>query len=489
MRAKILPTSFLTAVVTVTTVLAVLPLGTLRATDYLQLGIGELVATSDLIVSAELAPAGDMLEVRPGEVLKGAVPGAFKMRGKALFAREKQTEINWDEPSDDDDVLLDEDASKNHWIVFLWNGERYHPGCLQPESMKQRVLEVLAMEKDPAPFVRSGKHDEDRDLVFLLGERFRAFRIEGVADRGAYHQEEGSTGEELKESLVYQLLAEDEVPWEPVRLTISFTYDPDRKPPLLTDGFNAQGAIADFIRKKESTSSYRENTFGKGGKLPPRFSVTLDTRGPEKVGGLTRAEATAFLISRLGLEDEEVAREAHKALVKMRDSDAVTAAIGILKQENPHLPSRALQLLGKTKDPRMLEKIGAALDALSEEADGDKDTNNRRMQTLVRLLPEGPGKLPVLRRAMTKGYSGILIASAVAENGNEEDFELLLASLRNPAAIPQTKPLATMVKRSNHKTEEWMNDLGTGESQGQDALRERWLNWWEANKNDFKIAD
>jgi hypothetical protein len=471
-------------------ILSLMPVCLVHATDYAYLGLGKMVERSDLIIVAKLTPSGKKLETKVEEVLKGNLPQGFELSGGINSYRSSQEggkEIHYGGFGGDTRVTLDDPTSSIQRILFLRigpNGEAqtFHPACIEEVEKKQRVMEILAMAKDPAPFVISRKYAEDVDLIFSLGIRFYAFRI--LAPAVPELEKHSAAGREIPE----------EMPWQHISLKLSFNYEPSRKPMLEMTPFDAKGPIPDFIRKCEGFGVFDSLIKETKVKLPPTFSVTLDTNGPAQVGGLTYAATAAYLRKQLESEKLEVIKASYEALEKLMDSDSVPIAIEMLKHPDRKFRSEAAIFLSYAKDPRSVEPIIKALDELppciryAEPSYNQEDDELGTSLGRVVLNLSDPRTIPALKRAALKGYAGDWLAITLSRLGDESAFEPLLSHWRNPNVNHYGNELVMLIKRSNMKVEPWMEEsLWSDDRAGKLRQASQWLEWWEKHKAEFRV--
>lgn len=474
--------------------LTLLPARWLHATTYQDIGLGHMVEISTLILLVKLTPAGEKLDVQIEEVLKGVPPRKLVIHSK-ISSYKSNTGLEkrraWF--GDAANVDLDELVAANRRIIFLQadDGGRFltfHPSCLQPEGQKKRVSEILAMRRDPAPFVAAGKYGGDLDLIYMLGVQFFAFHVSSPTVPALELESFFHPG---WSSPLYE-----ELPWQHSRFTIQFTFQSSRRPMLQMKPFAAKGVLPDFVRKLDSAQEFERYAASVGEKLPPEFDVTVDTTGPKSVGDLTFVAAADFLRAQLRSEKLEVIRAAYLALANLLDSDAVPIAVEMLRHPDRKFRREAAQFLAHAKDPRSVEPLCAALDELpprirnpSNGYNGGDHGFSEAVRTAVRNLRD-PRSVPALKRAALKGYAGDEIAmTSLSRLGDETAFEPLLSHLRNPDVGHIPSGLVTMIQRSNLPVEPWMEKgLSWDDKAGIRLQATRWIEWWDAHKKEFRIV-
>jgi hypothetical protein len=444
-----------------------------------------MVEGSSLIVLVKLTPAGEKFDIQVAEVLKGVPPRTLLIPSQISSYKSEGLERR---SAAIGHALVDLDAltPTNRRIIFLREDDMgrfstFHPACVQPEDQRNRVLEILAMRRDPARFVASAKHAGDTDLIYLLGVQFYALRITAPAVP-------------LLEKYAQPYApVSDEIPWQRTHFTVRFTFQSARKPMLQMEPLAAKGALPDFIRKADAMGAFEKSDWSERVKIPPEFGVTVDTNGPQNVGGLSFAAAANFLRTQLRLEKLDVIQTAYTALAKLMDSDAVPIAIEMLNHPDRKFRREAAKFLSYGQDPRCLEPLCAALDALPRciryAAEGYNEDDHELSGAVGKavLNLRDPQTVPALKRAAFKGYAGDWIAMSLSRLGDETAFEPLLSHLRDPSADHYTGELLTMVQRSNLPIEPWMKaGFGSEDREGKRRHTARWLEWWDQHKKGFR---
>lgn len=398
--------AFLTA--TALSIASVLPV---RAETTARFGLGHLVELTDLIVVADLVASGDKVEAEFVSVLKGQLPEDFRLSGSITKQWSERGQVPM--ATFAGHPLIEVTGERTKGITFLIFPEQ-RPGtsgiisfsCVQPAAMKPRILELIAMYDDPAPLVRSRKHNRDLEMIHLLGERFHSLRIEGLDRPGLGLRDENLSEKEQKARILYSLFSDESVPWERTRLTVPFTYVKTRTPAFQLADFKEQGPMPDYIRKRSAGFDV-----GNHWNLPPTFSATLDTRGPEKVGQLPFAEAAAYLRELVRSGDSEVRSQAYDALARMRDNGTVPLALEMLREPDRKARGPAANFLASAKDPRAAESISTAIDELSPHIPARSEGHDEEEENLASSLAHAakklmdPQMLPALKRAVSKGYT------------------------------------------------------------------------------------
>ncbi len=487
-------------------ILAFLP-AKAHATKYGEISLAQMVTVAELIIVAEIVPTGDEADIKVVEVLKGRPPNGFTFSGSIRpdpsGGQEKR--IAWfpgtirPDPSGEQErrmksfsrnviVPLDSKSSSVRHIFLLledYQGNKppTHTAYGKPETEKARILEILKMSEDPAPFVKDGKYVGDTALIHVLGVKFHGLRMEGTRDPV------------LQRYLESNIFIEKYLPWLRLRQDVTFTFDSSREVPLQVADFKAEGSMADFIRKFLADPGFGSDYKLKEAKLPARFTITLDTLGPGKAGGLTAAEASAFLREQLDSGNEEVVKTAYAALMSMRDTEAVPAAIQMLQHPDLKLRKQAAYFLARARDPRSISAIAAAIDALPPciryAHEGYNEDQNQLSKALGQAVSSirSPELLPALKQATAKGYAGDNFAFTLSQMGDESAFEPMLSHLRNPRADHYPDDLITLVNRSNLPVEDWMDDSFWSEQREEKKRHsERWIAWWEAHKAELRIV-
>jgi len=467
--------------------LTLLPCRLLHANDYGPLGLGEMMAKSHLVVIANVKPSAGKLDVKVVEVLKGIPPPEFVIPTTTYSYQTQGREIPCAVFGDVAEIKLDDLPASSRWILFFRSDHErgfrtFHPACVQPETKKPRVLEILAMNQDPAPFIAAPQYAGDLDLIHTLGVRFTACHLTAPAVP-SLETVNGSTD-----------FNSEEIPWQHTRFTLHFTFLPPRKPMLQMAPFEAQGALPDVIRILDSLQWFDKFAREAHDPLPPEFDVTLDTTGPKNIGGATFADAADFLRTQLRSDNVNVVAAACRALTKLMDLEAVPLAIGMLGHPDNKFRSQAAKFLSYAKDPRSIEALVTALDELPPCIRyGSKDYNPEVAQlsdALGRALRNlrDARTVPALKRAIRKGYSDWL-ALTLSRLGDESAVEPLLFQLRNAGLYYDASYLVTTIERSNLQVEPWMKEAPmSDDNAGRHRLGNQWLAWWDAHQADFRIV-
>jgi len=219
--------------------------------------------------------------------------------------------------------------------------------------------------------------------------------------------------------------------------------------------------------------------------LPPRFSVTLDARLPERVGSATAGKAAAYLRDQLTSADSEVVLAALAALAKMRDRDAVPCVLSLLEHKDQRVVVKAIDFLGWSRDEQATKPLCSLLDAKAPQYPEDHAVANVAARALGRI--GCPKSLPHLERAACHGVDWAM--SAVQTMGTEKSFEILLIGLQNnpPQCAQIDYALYWLVRRSNKNAEPWMADESGTTRAMQVARIPEWRDWWDSNKSSFKV--
>ncbi len=470
--------------------LLAISIGLLRANDYGPLGLGELVEGSSLILLVKIVPNGEKFDVEIAEVLKGVPPKDLVIDQRTYSDLVDGREKRGLTFGGDTNVYVEDLTLSKYRILFLFEDESGgfiagHPACLQLAEKKERVVELLAMMRNPAPFVMSSKYAGDVDLIYVLRREFYPIRVSAPALPA------------LEESVRHEQFSgawREYMPWQRTRFTLHFTYQDARTPKLQMAPFYGEGVLPDFIRRVDSFQGFERIATRAKEAVPPEFDVTVDTTGPTTVGDLTLADATEFLRGQLQSDRVEVVQAAFQALADLLDSAAVPIAIRMLESPDPAFLREAVVFLGYAKDPRSIDSLCKVIDDLppfaSERYDKDRQFSElcSAVNEAVRNLRD-PRIIPALERAVLKGYSGDRISEKLGELGDETAFEPLLSHMRNPKEFLDSGPLVTMVERSNLPVEPWMNEtIQYDDHPGKERQSARWIEWWKMNKGKFRIV-
>jgi hypothetical protein len=462
--------------------------GRLCANDYSPLGMGEMVEYAQQIYIVKLEPKGDNLHLRIQEALKGSASEGVDMTSSISSYVSKDGVHRVASFCMDARVSLDEGVSSDLRIMFLMRDEQgvlrtFHPGCIQLIDKKDQILEILAMRRDPAPFVNSKKYADNLDLIHVLGEVFAAFHISVPSFPKMESYFAGHYG------------LNEYIPWQHMRFAMQFSSNPSNKPMLQMAPLTVSGALPDFFLQGLGWQLFEQYAESNKDQVPAKFEVKLDTTGLPKAGGLTFNNATVFLRSRLQSGKLETVRAAYLALAKLLDSDAVPAAMEMLSHQDRKYRREAAEFLSHARDPRSIDPLCAALDDLPPcirySAEGYNEDDNRLSGAIGKALLNlsNPLTMPSLKRAALKGYAGDWIAMTLSQLGDETAFEPLLSHLRNPDLNHYPGELVTMIQRSNLPVEAWMNKgVSSDDLQGNQDRAKQWISWWDANKSAFRIV-
>lgn len=446
-----------------------------------------MVDSAELIIIAELKPSQEKLNARVETILKGNLPEGFELSGRLTSYPADGKIAQFAAFGGPATVNPADLIPSNRRIFFLRKDEEghfktFHPACILDESEKQRVSEILAMATDPAPFVREQKYAGDLDLIHLLGERFYALRViaPAIPELERYMEEHREIPEEM--------------PWQSTRLTMQFTYQESRQPMLQMEPLQTPGAVADFIRRMAAHGVVDALQKESKAKLPPAFSIIVDTNGPEKVGNLSFNDAGNFLRKQLESKDAVLVKKAFGALAKMMDPQAIQIAISMITFPDTKLRTQAAIILAHARDPSSINSIISAVEFLPQRIPYGAPGYDRDMNDLSNALGRAvsnfndPKSVPALKRAIYKGYTGNRLATTLARLGDESAFEPLLYHIRNPYVDHYPGELVNLIKRSNLPTEPWMNEgLDSSDSAGKQRQADQWIAWWDTHKADFKV--
>ncbi|MCF7787586.1 MAG: hypothetical protein K9N47_15760 [Prosthecobacter sp.] len=472
--------------------LACLSVAKLWATDYSALGMGELVECTEKIFVVKLVTEGDQLQLKFFEALKGDGVKNFSLTSKLHVFQKDGPERHTAFFDGDARVNLDEVPTSDQRIIFL-TSERggslrtFHPACIQPIEKKDLVLKVMAMSRDPGVFVKSPGSDDDVDLIYVLGQRFQAIHVSAplLPALESY----------FSRVTRYDSMDVRGLSWQHTRFTMQFAWRPAQKPMLQMEPIEANGRLPDFIRRIDAQVGWDQWVPPNKEMLPPKFEVTVDTRGPARVGNLTFEEAADFLRRQLRSNKLEVVAMAYRSLSGLWDLDAVPIAIQMLRHQERKFRAEAAKFLAGAQDARAVDELCMALDELPPciryAAEGYNADDERVSSEVGRavLNLEDVRTVPALKRAALKGYAGDWIAMALSQMGDEKAFEPLLSHLRNPKVDHYPSELVTMIQRSNLPVEAWMNKgLSSDDRQGKQDRAAKWIAWWEANKASFRIV-
>jgi hypothetical protein len=459
-----------------------------HATDYRSLSLGELVESADLILLISLQHSNsEQLDTRVDEVLKGTPPPNLSLSNRIRSYASADGEESVADFGIDAGVILEGTGKTLQRLAFLrlLNGKAapFHPHCMQPVAQMDRVKQLLSMRRNPAPFVASPKSTGDADFIYLLGVQFWAVHVTAPALPALAY---------LNRPQPHIL---EEVPWERTHLIAEFTFRSSRKPMLQLKPIQTPGPLPDFIRKMAATGALERIAEAAKDWLPEEFTVTIDTRGPERIGDLLRKDAATFLRAQLQSHDVRVISAAYSALINMMDLDSVPIAIEMLRSPDRKMQREAAMFLAYAKDTRSIEPLCLALDDLPpcvrySRKGYDEDVNqlSEAIGRAVRNLRD-LRTVPALKRAATKGSAGDWIAMTLSRLGDESAFEPLLSHLRDPEVDHYPSELVTMVKRSNLPVEAWMEEnLSSDDHEGKVRRATSWIEWWNAHKDRFRIV-
>lgn len=471
-------------------VMMLLPFGELLASDFRPLGDGEMIMKSTLIVEIDLSGPHGKPNVRIASVLKGKVPDGFVVPVSSYSIHVPDQERHYASFGNLAKLELDDLPASSRWILFfepVHKGglDTFHPACVKPVSRKERVLEILSMAENPAPFVSSPRYAGDLDLIHILGVRFHALRFSSpdCPELDKLFHEEGR-----REPI--------ELPWQQIRFTMRFAFRPALKPKLQMTQCDAKGALPDYLRKMARFGEFDGWGEDEGIHFPAEFEIHVDTTGPEKIGDLRFAEAATFLREQLRTGKLEVVTEAYLALARLMDSQSVPIALQMLEHPDIQFQIKAAGFLSYAKDIRSIEPLCARLDQLPPIS-GRGEAVSLEIQPLISSIGETLRDLnddrcvPTLKRTVIKGYVGGRIASALCRMGDESAFDALATHLRNPAVSHFPGDLEMLVERSNLPVEPWMiesRDTWSSDRDKQGITDKRWLEWWDAHKGEFKIV-
>lgn len=458
--------------------------------DHGPMRLGEAVQRSELIILGKLVPNGEKLDVTVEEVLKGTLPQNFALQCWSSSYKTKEGRETRNYVFDMETFLALEDlVSSPRRLIFLhtdWMKRimPFHPACFQTLEVKPRVIELLAMMRNPAPFVSSQKYRDDIDLINLLGYLFYAARVSAP---GLPDLERSFSGNY------------EQIPWEHICFTLKFTFVPTRKPMLQMEPFDVKGPIAHLIRQAHDSGYLEKEASQAKNKLPAAFSVTVDTTWKTRVGDLSSEAAAEFLRARLRSEDLEVVQASFHALGLMLDRDAVPIAIDMLRllHKDRKFRAAAARFLSWAKDPRSVAAICMTLDELPRYIPYG---GNPDYDPVLNELGSGLGEavcnlrdaktIPALKRAILKGYAGFRISWTLSQIGSEDAFEVLITNVRSlPAgdSFFSALELVNMVRRSNLPIEPWMKRQSS-DSASNPGFVAQWVEWWEQHKAEFRIV-
>jgi hypothetical protein len=466
------------------------------ATDYRSLELRELIEMSPIIVVLDFKPEGELLVGELKEVLKGEPPRKFKVQTTirtyrstphALFEGEhpKEEVHRYASLGEGANIDLKELPASNRRVVFLrpqsdgtcW---AFQPGCIQPAEQKERAVRILAMGRNPEPFLTAPENAGDPDLIYILGERFFSFRL---TFQGA---------PKFKPFQDYHISLMELFPWQHVRFAIDFTYKANRKPQLQIAPIAAQGVLPQLFQKVGTFGDWRGIVPSENGPPPARFSAIIDTNGPEKVGDASQEAARTFLRAHLRSPKKEVVRETYTALIKMMDTGSAPAAIEMLRNQNVELQAEAARFLRYARDSRSLEPLCAALEALPPrltdplEYHPEGETDGIIVNALSAL--RDPKAVPALKRSLA-GHPLAGIAEPLGTMGDESVFEPLLEQMATSSGEYNGSCLKNLVQRSNFPVEPWMSgSITSGAPEDRPRRQARWQQWWAAHKERFRVV-
>lgn len=472
--------------------LACLSAAKLLATDYSVLGMGELVECTEKIFVVKLVTEGNQLRLQFFEALKGDAVKDFSLTTGIHSFQQDGRERHIASFDNDSRVSLDDVPSSDMRIIFL-TSERggslrpFHPACIQPIEKKDQVLKVLAMSRDPGVFVKSPGSDDDVDLIYMLGRRFQAIHVSAplLPALESY----------FSRVTRYDSMDVRGLSWQHTYFTMTFAWRPGQKPMLQMEPLEAKGRLPDFIRRIDAQVGWDKWAPPNKEMLPAKFEVTVDTRGPARVGNLAFAEAADFLRRQLRSDKLEVVAMAYRSLSGLWDLDAVPIANQMLRHQDRRFRAEAAKFLASAQDERSVDALCMALDELppciryaAEGYNADDERVSSEVGRAVLNLKD-VRTVPALKRAALKGYAGDWIAMALSQMGDETAFEPLLSHLRNPKLDHYPSELVTMIRRSNLPVEAWMNKgLSSDDFQGKKDQAAQWIAWWDANKAAFRTV-
>ncbi|MAD80936.1 MAG: hypothetical protein CMJ50_08860 [Planctomycetaceae bacterium] len=426
---------------------------TARADSFFQLNLAELIAKADWVVVGTASVEEGDAKIRVTEVLKGDAP-MDKIATRDII---KSTLVFKDE---DQGVFFLRKWGDNYWP--------FHPSSFVPMSERQKVRDLLRMRKDPSPYVDKKRYPPDENIVFQLGELFGGFK---VTCKEFPQLESAGT--------VWNYF--EYVPWnEESKVVLKGTVDENNAAVVEVVTAPPKSEMAEFYQRtlKEIANPYN--------RVTGPYTLTVESRVPEKVGKLNREDCVKYLHECLESSERKVVRQAITALAKMRNSDSIVKVESLLEDEDATIAGLAIEFLRWSRDKRAVPVLCGLVDSHAERYPEGHMFSDGAAQALQAI--GDPECLPCLERAAIFGVQRAI--EALGAMGRVESFEIMLnAAERKPEKCAFVDyALYGLVRRSNKKSEPWMTSTTWNIKQGAKNIP-RWRKWWESNKGDFKLKN
>ena len=337
--------------------------------QFVLLSDGQLVEGADRIVTGTWVVRGEEVFIKVSENLKGV----------ALASGEIQTEKGGDGWSPD---FFSPGAQGIFFLRHMRDGKAvpYNPACFMPLAKLPYIKSLVDMMKDPTLYIDLNKYPENLDRIYLLGSMFSTFK--------ATCKEFPNLENWVLNAPYYQY-----VPWNDISLiVVQGKLDNDDKMVLTLTASNPSGALAAMVLR--SVGGIVE--VSKANQVHGTFTLTIDTRWPEKVGALKIKAAADYLIDRLDSKDPEIVTTAIIALAKMRYLSARRKIRGLTTHEdsNVRLLARRCLIWAGEESPILLKAIESSM---SRSSNSGKQT---RLLEAIDLIysdpPDYNGALAIL---------------------------------------------------------------------------------------------
>ncbi len=430
-----------------------------KSSDYGRLLFTQLVQKADVIIIGKAYMENGEFYIKVKKIIEGDCSKNIWIKKIYFVSKEKLVERN-------EEVIW-----FLRYLPKYGSYSIFHPNCIKLLDDIKKVRRAIDIWKSPKKYLNVQKYGESKEINYVYGQLFKAFRIQS--------KEAPKFAKYLKNSL-WELTKD--APWDEqilVTLTIEFDeeynchiYSNHPKSPLSTYFTqNARRAFKHYSQKE---------------KLPKSFTVSIDNRAVLSNKGLVREKAMKYLHDRLKSRDWKIIISALSELSKIASFESVEKVVPLLNHNTNILVEKAVDFLGLSKDEEVSKLIA---EIFIEKIPSFR--NNLSMVNACYIALENmdaPENVEYFEFAAQYGMDSAI--RSLREVGRPESFSVLIQTLEKEPESFFTilKTLYWLVRRSNKKLELWMTiSPPVGKSSVYKDKIPMWLNWWEKHKEDIQM--
>jgi hypothetical protein len=330
--------------------------------------------------------------------------------------------------------------------------------------------------------------ERDSDALQVLGYLFDPLKITS------------NDAPEIAQRMMRVKSIADVVPWSHADvLDLECSLIPGDSERMRVDSMNAQDESAVITRHliEQSPLDHMES------QVPSVFSLRIDARRIESIGSLSYEEAAGHLRRYIRMEldvprssdhgDSDHNRRALDRLVgaalislkRMRNADSVPDVVLLAAQSDEDRSRAVFDFLASARDQRTLEPMCELLAEYAPKHPRQYWLSNGAAQVLGAI--GDPAAVPYLEVGVRYGVQSAYFP--LGQLGGVESMGTIIQANKDGGFEAWAHaPLYWMVKRSNLKTEPWMELVQVVRGERNDKLRAKWRKWWLTHKDEMKLV-